>query len=219
MKSPRYVALEEIAVAYSRSRKSIRTRLKEFANVPADDVFYELVYCLLTPQSSAAHADSAVQLLREGEFHDHGFDPTDILRRPGAYIRFHNTKARRLLAVRTQFAAIDAALRAAPADGEGASTDGLQIREWLVRRVHGLGMKEASHFLRNIGYKNLAILDRHILRNLRYHGVLSSVPSSMTTRRYLDIETRFLSFAATVGIPMDDLDLLFWSKETGEIRK
>ena len=39
-------------------------------------------------------------------------------------------------------------------------------RDFLIENVKGLGLKEASHFLRNIGYKNLAILDRHILKNL-----------------------------------------------------
>jgi len=83
-----------------------------------------------------------------------------------------------------------------------------------------LGLKEASHFLRNTGRgEDLAILDRHILRNLIRHGVLRRLPRTLTARRYLDIETRTERFSNEIGIPMSALDLLFWSRETGEIFK
>ena len=93
------------------------------------------------------------------------------------------------------------------------------LRAWLVANVKGLGLKEASHFLRNIGRRDLAILDRHILKNLRYHGLLRTLPRTLNVRRYLATERRFRCFAAEVGIPMDELDLLFWSRETGQILK
>ncbi|HSQ74009.1 MAG TPA: DNA lyase [Bacteroidota bacterium] len=219
MTRSRYRALPELRSAYDLRREPIRARLQEFASVRTDDLFYELAYCILTPQSSAANADSAVQALHERGFREQGFDPTSILRRPGSYIRFHNTKAQRLLDVREQFADITRRLDAARREHGAEPTDSRAARQWLATTVRGLGMKEASHFLRNIGFRNLAILDRHILRNLHYHGVLRSVPATLTTGRYLTIEEQFRAFADQIGIPMDELDLLFWSKETGEIRK
>ncbi|HXX65011.1 MAG TPA: DNA lyase, partial [Bacteroidota bacterium] len=89
----------------------------------------------------------------------------------------------------------------------------------LVANVDGLGWKEASHFLRNIGHRDLAILDRHILRNLRRYGVIGSLPKSLTAARYLKIERKFLQFARAIGLSIDELDLLFWSRETGAILK
>ncbi|MFI5201154.1 MAG: DNA lyase, partial [Candidatus Kapaibacterium sp.] len=80
-------------------------------------------------------------------------------------------------------------------------------------------MKEASHFLRNIGVRGLAILDRHILKHLKRLGVIKLIPTSLTKKRYLEIEKRWKKFADRVGISIDELDLLFWSIETGEIRK
>ena len=77
----------------------------------------------------------------------------------------------------------------------------------------------ASHFLRNIGYRDLAILDRHILKNLVRFRVMRGLPKTLTPKRYLFIENRFQRFARQIGIPMDELDLLFWSIETGEILK
>lgn len=93
-------------------------------------------------------------------------------------------------------------------------------REWLVENVKGLGYKEASHFLRNIGYGNeIAILDRHILRNLKLFGVIKNIPISINKKTYLDIEKKMINFSNTINIPMDHLDLLFWYKERGEVFK
>jgi N-glycosylase/DNA lyase len=96
----------------------------------------------------------------------------------------------------------------------------LDLREWLVKNVLGLGYKEASHFLRNIGKNDgLAILDRHILRNLNRLGVIDSIPKSISKKHYLEIERCFSKFSLDLGIALDELDLVFWSMETGEIRK
>jgi N-glycosylase/DNA lyase len=95
-----------------------------------------------------------------------------------------------------------------------------ELREWLVKNVIGLGYKEASHFLRNIGKNDgLAILDRHILRNLNRLGVVNLIPKSISKKQYLELERSFSKCATTLGIAFDELDLLFWSMETGEIRK
>ena len=100
-----------------------------------------------------------------------------------------------------------------------STADPEERRRWLVTHVKGMGWKEASHFLRNIGGRNLAILDRHILKNLIHHRVLSAPVGGLTARRYGLIEQEFRRFGGVVGIPMDELDLLFWSRETGEILK
>lgn len=94
------------------------------------------------------------------------------------------------------------------------------FREWLVKNITGYGYKEAGHFLRNIGYgDNIAILDRHILRNLVYFGVMDEMPSTITKGKYLDIEQKMICFSKVINIPMSHLDLLFWYKERGEVFK
>ncbi len=203
--------LLELRALYGERRERIRKRLAEFAAVRPEEYFYELAYCLLTPQSSAANAAKAVDALQKADFLVNDIDPVNILRRESAYIRFHNTKAKRLCEVRREYPEILRTL----SDG----LDGRELRSWLIRNVKGLGWKEASHFLRNIGHRDLAILDRHILRNLRRFRVIRAMPKTLTPLRYLAIEERFARFAARVGIPMDELDLLFWSRETGEILK
>lgn len=203
--------LEDLRAQFLARRDAIQQRLAEFSSVQPDEYFYELVYCLLTPQSSAVNAGKAVDALKEAGFRSAGRNATQILANRRHYIRFHNTKARHIVEARRRLPEITAMLQ------HGSS--GTELREWLVRNVRGLGWKEASHFLRNIGYRNLAILDRHILRNLKRHAVLRSLPETLTPRRYLSIESKFSHFADAVGISMYELDLLFWSRETGEILK
>lgn len=216
---PRSIALrvnrDDVAalrVLHAERAEIIRRRLREFAAVPPSEYFYELAYCLLTPQSSAANADAVVQELRRREFLGTGFDPESLLRDPRHYIRFHRVKARRLQEVRGYHAQIQQLVE--------SSGNARERRDLLVARVNGFGMKEASHYLRNIGRNDgLAILDRHILRNLKRYGAIRTIPSSLTRKRYLALEKRFGDFASAIGIPIDELDLLFWSMETGEVRK
>lgn len=203
---------KDLRSVYESRRHLIRERLADFTGVPASGYFYELVYCLLTPQSSAEHAEAVVQSLRDVRFAERGGDPEPLLRNPASYIRFHKTKSRHLLKARGEFPAIAQAI-------SNGSTPA-ELREWLAANVTGLGYKEATHFLRNIGKNGgLAILDRHILRNLQRLKVIRTIPPSLSKKKYLSIERQFTAFAGQIGIPLDELDLLFWSMETGEIRK
>lgn len=175
------------------------------------DYFYELCFCLCTPQSKAAHADRVVSLLKERSFYEQGFDPVDLLRDPAHYIRFHRTKANRLLAARYQFPDIARML--------ASECEPQQKRYWLAANVQGMGMKEAAHFLRNIGYRNLGILDRHILKHLVQCGVFAELPPIGTIQLYRRAEQAFADFAESTGIAIDELDLFFWYLQAGEILK
>jgi len=205
------LAQANIVRLFNERRVAIQTRLEEFKQVPSSEYFYELVYCLLTPQSSAVNAGLAVELLRRHDLFGSEINPEPLLHQKEFYIRFHKTKAKHLLAVKEGYSAIAGQL--------SNGTTSVEVREWLVVNVKGLGWKESSHFLRNIGHEDLAILDRHILRNLVRLKVLHRLPPTLTKKRYLAIEKKFFKFAQQIGIPMDELDLLFWSMETGEILK
>jgi N-glycosylase/DNA lyase len=205
------MSTDELWALYEPKKAAIRARLRDFRRVPEHEYAYELFYCLMTPQSSAVNAGRAIEVLREHRFESRSIDPEPLLHQEEFYIRFHRTKARHLLSAKEQFAEIRARL--------ALDAPSREHRSWLVENVKGLGWKEASHFLRNIGHRDLAILDRHILRNLLRIGVLRSLPASLTAKRYLAIEAKFIAFSASAGIPMDELDLLFWSMETGEILK
>lgn len=207
-----YDQLNQLKSLYSSKRRAIRRRLAEFRAVKQSSCFYELAYCLLTPQTSAENAGKVVEELQRLSFHSLSFDPEPILRNSKSYIRFHATKSKHLLRLKDDMPVILKAL----SELEDASAK----REWLAGNVMGLGLKEATHFLRNVGLnEGLAILDRHILRNLKRYGAIRSIPKSLSRKQYFSAEKSFIRFSKQVGITLDELDLLFWSMETGSIQK
>jgi N-glycosylase/DNA lyase len=100
-------------------------------------------------------------------------------------------------------------------------SDGEERRDFfaLTPDVRGLRYKEASHFLRNIGYRGYAILDKHILARLSEFGVIESPKPTSAKARYVAIEAQMKSFAHSIEIDFDELDLLLWYTRTGEILK
>lgn len=100
-------------------------------------------------------------------------------------------------------------------------SDPIERRDWLAqeKRIKGLGYKEASHFLRNIGIKGHAILDKHVLRCLFDLRVVDTIRPPNTRNRYLEIEKALREVARNVKIDFDELDLVLWSLKTGEVLK
>lgn len=208
--------MRKLLSEYSKKKRIIKNRLKEFKKVYRNrDIFGELCFCILTPQSRAVHCDRAIQRLKETGLLFEGTE-SNIKPELKGLARFHNKKASYLVAARNLFKnknTFNVKNRLNP-------DDVLKTREWLVDNVKGLGYKEASHFLRNIGLgKDLAILDVHILKNLQRLGVIEKIPSSITKKSYTEIENKMRSFAEKSHIPLEELDLLFWAGETGFVFK
>lgn len=205
--------LDKIFTLYDRFQIDIKKRLYQFSSVPKDEYFWELCYCLLTPATRAENANKVVSLLKENNFFMNRFDPTPILKNPKHYIRFHNVKARRLVNLIRYWNSVSEIFNHARIISD-------EIRINLVKTVDGLGMKEASHFLRNIGYFGFAVLDRHILKNLKNFKVIPNEKVNIGShRKYLEIEGLFKEFASKIGLSIEELDLLFWAKETGYVLK
>jgi N-glycosylase/DNA lyase len=199
---------QELQTKYIETKTAIRARLDDFARVAPEDYFYEMAYCILTPQSKAEGAEKAIEILRARDFFAERFDSSDILKR---FVRFHNTKSQRLIEIANNFTETEYMLK------QGSNP--YDERKWLVENIKGFGMKEASHFLRNIGRRHLAILDRHILNRLAESGCIPENTKVGSTKMYLEIESKMVQLSEEVCIDMDELDLLFWSANTGVIRK
>ena len=99
--------------------------------------------------------------------------------------------------------------------------DASERRDWLAQdpRIKGLGYKEASHFLRNVGFKGYGILDKHVVRCLAEMGVIKSAKPPTSRKNYMETEGRMREFADRVRIDFDELDLVLWSMKTGEVLK
>jgi len=211
--------IEEIRAIYNSKREEIGLRLHEFEKIwktgTREEIFAELVFCILTPQSRGISCWAAVEnMMKKGVLL--AGDASQIVKELNK-VRFLYKKSEYIIEARKKF--LDDS-KVSIKSIINRINDGHKAREWLVKNVKGIGYKEASHFLRNIGFQqNLAILDRHIVKNLKFIGVLKEIPGSISRRRYLDIEKRMMEFSEAVQIPMGHLDLVMWYKETGEIFK
>ena len=98
---------------------------------------------------------------------------------------------------------------------------GFERRDWLVgeKGIKGLGYKEASHYLRNIGYRGYAILDKHVLSSLAELKVIDDPKPPSTRSRYLTVEQNLKNFTDSIDIDFDEIDLVLWSMKTGVILK
>jgi N-glycosylase/DNA lyase len=96
--------------------------------------------------------------------------------------------------------------------------DSQERREWLANNVKGLGYKEASHFLRNIGYMDVAIIDRHIINILAEYGLITR-PKTITRKKYLEIEKVLERLACKTLTEQGELDFYLWYLKTGKVLK
>ena len=212
--------IDELKIIYDEIKPQIQNRLEEFRQTwkNSDDkgIFLELAFCVLTPQSKALNAWSAITKLTENNllFEGQAEEIAEYLN----VVRFKNTKAQNLVKLREEMK---------NDKGEfitkqlfASMKDSFERREWIVKNVKGMGWKEASHFLRNVGFgDDLAILDRHILRNMQRLNIIEEIPKTITPKAYLEMELRLRNYVKTIDIPMDEMDLLLWYKEAGEIFK
>ncbi len=211
--------VEEIKLIWKDKREEIELRLKNFKGVwergSEEEIFSELAFCLLTPQSKATVCWRAIENLRDSGvlWFGNSEDITNYL----TGVRFKYTKAENIVRAR-DFFTDHGEIRIREKLSRFNSSE--EIRDFLVRNVRGMGYKEASHFLRNIGLgENLAILDRHILKNLVRLGVIESIPKGLTRKKYMEIERKMREFSEEIGIPMAHLDLVLWYRQTGKIFK
>jgi N-glycosylase/DNA lyase len=218
-KSQKEDQLKTLKDIYTEIFNKIESRLAEFKRLfqkgTEEDIFAELVFCILTPQSKAMSCWECVEILKKKKLLFKG-SPKEIAKNINK-ARFKNKKAEYIVEARKKFLS-DGKLNIKSGFAQFNSTQ--EAREWLVNNIKGIGYKEASHFLRNIGFgEDIAILDRHILRNLKELGVIHQIPLSLSKRQYFEIEKRMKEFARDVNISLIHLDLVFWYKETGGIFK
>jgi len=187
----------------------VKNRLKEFRELGRkgnNEWFSELCFCILTANSKARTAISIQDKL--------GCDGFLCLDRTGLSNtikehkhRFHNTKAGFIVEAR-RFRNIKDMLKKEK-----------DPRRWLVKNVKGLGWKESSHFLRNIGYTDYAILDRHILGLMQRDGLIAGKPKTLNENNYLETENRLRTVADRLKMSLAELDLYMWYMKTGKVLK
>jgi len=193
----------------------IKQRLNEFKDLNQkgnDEWFSELCFCILTANSRAKTAMSIQKQLGCNGFlkGDEKIVCSCIIDNKH---RFHNNKTRFIIKARKFVKIKDIITDLVKEDGQKLA------REWIVDNIKGIGYKEASHFLRNVGYFDLAILDRHILRLMDEEGFIKEIPKSLSKKTYLDIEEKYIGLSRKARMNAAELDLNLWYLQTGEILK
>jgi len=215
------VTVERVVATHRARRREIKKKLSEFDEVwrKGTDarLWEELAFCIFTAGASARMGLNSVNAVRSLLLEGEPEEMTLALKEAGAH-RFPVARPRYIVTTRAYFRAeFDMALR----KRLRSFSDPFERRDWLAqeKQVKGLGYKEASHFLRNIGVKGHAILDKHVMKCLAEVGVVDSSKPPTNRKRYLEVEQQLLQFAKYIKVNCDELDLVLWSMKTGEILK
>jgi N-glycosylase/DNA lyase len=218
-KKKQEVTIDKIKATYAERKAEIRARLEEFSeiwqNASDEKLWEEMVFCFFTGGCSARMGLRSIEAVRHllmsgtqteleqaliGKHRYPRARARYIVETREFLIRNHGMQLRRLL------------------DG---FDDWLERRDWLAKEkgIKGLGYKEASHFLRNIGFRGYAILDKHVLRCLAELKIIKDESPPKNRARYLEIEQKLRDFCHDLKIDFDEMDLVLWCIKTGEILK
>ena len=190
--------LELVREVYEQNKPMIKAFLESAGDRSDEHLVSELVFCIQTAQSKAKHARDTVERLKSSNI----LLTAGELELRGAMqgVRFADKKSRYIAEAKQKVEEIKKSLNL-PAS---------ELREWLVANVKGMGMKLASHYLRNIGIFGLAILDVHVQNFLKRQGTLVGEVGKLNKRQYLENEQKYFELAKQLGIPPEELDIAIW---------
>lgn len=189
----------------------ISERIKEFSEIREfgiEKIFEELCFCILTANCAAKSCIEVQKRINTGFLK---YSEEELRNKFKEYgYRFPNIRAKYIVEARNLILDIEKKIN--------SNVDEMMLREWLAKTIKGLGYKEASHFLRNIGFKNIAIIDFHIIDILDEFGIIQK-PKTLTKKKYTEIEQVLKKIGERVKLDLDELDLYLWYMETNEVLK
>jgi N-glycosylase/DNA lyase len=201
--------LEKLGKEYEKIKDRIEEKLKEFEknkDLKKEDKFVELCFCILVANNRLEKTKYVWERIGKKFLTLSEKELKDVLKSYG--MRFYNKRAKYIIKARNFIDEIDKNVS--------------ENREWFVENIKGIGYKEASHFLRNMGYKNFAILDRHVMRFLIKNKIIEK-QKNLTKKNYLEIEEKLKDIAKMLStivrkeISLAELDLLIFYVQTGKI--
>ena len=194
-------------------RNVIDLRMKEFSELGkknSNELFKELCFCFMTANFSARGGIKIQNAVADGFLHLSEEELAKKLQELGH--RFPNARAKFVILARPHKDNLKETLQ--------NLKDEIKMREWIAENIKGIGMKEASHFLRNIGYKNLAIIDFHIIDLLAKHNLIEKPKNkSLSSKKYVEIENVLKKISEKTNLSLGELDLYLWFLETGKVSK
>ncbi len=216
---------EEVRKQYENVKKDVKARIRSFRDLRdagEERVFQELVFVILTSQTEAEKAWSAAERLGREDLLIDGSEPEIKKVLESEDIQYPEDKARYIKENRRE---LNQPTLSDPEKGlklkeKISDRDPEKAREWLVDNVRGLSWKGASHFMRNTGRgKEFAIISSHIVGKMHQLGLIDDLEMPSGKEEYLEYEKLLEEFSEDIGIPLEELDLVLWSMETGEVFK
>jgi N-glycosylase/DNA lyase len=195
----------------SEISKVINQRINEFSsfkNKSNNEWFKELTFCILTANFTASGGIKIQNEIGNGMLTLSQIELEIKLKELGH--RFYRKRAEYIILSRKHSNIKDIIL-----DYECER----DAREFIVKNIKGLAYKESSHFLRNVGYNNVAIIDRHILKVLKNEAYLNEIPKSLSKNKYFEIEKILERIGKEVNLSLSELDLYIWYIGTGTVLK
>jgi N-glycosylase/DNA lyase len=194
----------------SKVKNVIDSRIRQFknnGNNSNEHIFKELCFCLLTANFDAEKCLKIQQEIGDSFLKENREHIEKRLRDYGH--RFPNKRAEYITKSIHCLNRLNKVIH---------FQDKNSVREWFVNNIKGFGYKEASHFLRNIGFEDYAIIDYHIIDILVKNNIIAR-PKSITKKNYLEIEKKLSKIASITNLNLAELDLYLWYLETGKILK
>ena len=194
----------------SKTKEIIDNRIREFKKINKnsnEELFSEMCFCILTANYNAEKTIKIQNEIGNSFCEDSKDALCNKLKEYGH--RFPNARADYIMCSRIYKNNLSNLVN---------NNNYKIIREWIVKNIKGLGLKEASHFLRNIGFDDYAIIDFHIIDLLVKYGIIKR-PKSLTKNKYLEIEETLREIGKKTNLTLAELDLYLWYMETGKILK
>jgi N-glycosylase/DNA lyase len=195
----------------SEIKARIDSRLAEFSIIKTQQkevIFRELCFCIMTANCSAAKCIEVHEQIGDGFLKYSEMNLVDKFKELG--YRFPNVRSKFIIEARKIMSQIDKFIK--------SEYSGNSLREWIVKNIKGIGYKEASHFLRNIGFNDYSIIDFHIVDLLVSYNLIQK-PKTLTKHKYLEIEQVLKNIGEVLKLNLAELDLYLWFLETGKILK
>lgn len=195
----------------SEIKKLVNNRIQEFSEIkqgPINKIFKELCFCIMTANCGAEKCIEVHESVGDGFLNLSESQLSDRFKDLG--YRFPNLRAKYIAEDQNYINLLEEMLK--------NNKNEQDLRDWVVETMKGIGYKEASHFLRNIGYENYAIVDFHIIDLLMKHKLYQR-PKTLTKKKYLEVETLLKQIASQLSLNLAELDLYLWYLETGKILK
>jgi len=188
----------------------VDNKIKQFKGIDKDSneaVFNELCFCILTANFNAEKSIMIQDEIGEGFCKFCEDELSNKLTELGH--RFPNARAKYISECQRFKDRIKYVIQ---------SLSGEKLREYLVKNIKGIGYKEASHFLRNIGFDDYAIIDFHIIDILARNNLIEK-SKVISKKNYMEIESVLKNLSKQLNVTLAELDLYLWYLETGKILK